>query len=91
MNEFSEVIQSDGGKSGWKNIQVNTTENSMIGLHLMPGKFVAKQEGQFLTTADLQLGTKSNLTFIANRDSNGAAHSKIYIDDGFNSEGGPEA
>jgi hypothetical protein len=36
----------------------------------------------FNTTTDLKLGEKSNVTLIANRDENGAALGKVYIDDG---------
>jgi hypothetical protein len=35
-----------------------------------------------MTTSDLDLGTKSNLTLIANRDVNGAAYTKLYFDNG---------
>lgn len=90
MNDYSDIIISEGGPDGWKSIPVDQTENSMIGLHLMPGKWVAKQEGQFMTTSDLTLGEKSNITLIANRDSNGAAYTKIYFDDGIKSDSGSE-
>jgi hypothetical protein len=59
----------------------------MINSHLMPGKMVIKQEMPdlgFFTTKDLTLGTGSNITLVANRDHNGAATGKIYIDDGIN-------
>jgi hypothetical protein len=42
---------------------------------------VIKQEGDFYTTADLDLGTKSNITLIANRDDKGAAVGKIVINE----------
>ena len=54
----------------------------MIPTHLMPGKFVIKQEGDFNTTADLALGTNNSITLVANRDHNGAAIGFVYIDDG---------
>lgn len=47
--------------------------------HLMPGKIVTKQMGDFLTTTDL----KDNLfTLVANRDEFGHAEGTLYVDDG---------
>lgn len=54
----------------------------MIPAHLMPGKIVIKQEGDFNTTEDLMLGQKANMTLIANRDASGAARGMVYADDG---------
>jgi hypothetical protein len=47
--------------------------------HLMPGKIVTKQMGDFMTTTDL----KDNLfTLVANRDEFGHAEGTLYVDDG---------
>jgi hypothetical protein len=47
----------------------------------MPGAIVTKQEGTFYTTKDIDL-SKQPLTFVANRDENGQAKLKLYLDDG---------
>jgi alpha-glucosidase (family GH31 glycosyl hydrolase) len=82
MNNFADIVDSKGGSNGWKDIEVDMSEASMIPLHLMPGKVVIKQNGQFNTAADLALGTKSNITLIANREKSGGAHGRIFFDDG---------
>jgi hypothetical protein len=53
----------------------------LINTHLMPGAIVTKQEGTFYTTKDIDL-SKQPLTFVANRDENGQAKLKLYLDDG---------
>ena len=79
MNDYSDIIVSEGGINGWKNLTVSWNVTNKINTHLMPGAIVTKQEGTFMTTGDL---TDAPLTFIANRDDNGAASMKIYLDDG---------
>lgn len=50
----------------------------------MPGAIVAKQSGTFFTTKDLNNsdGSLIPFTLVANRDENGAASMKLYLDDG---------
>jgi hypothetical protein len=67
---------------GWLNLPNDHSAENMINVHLMPGKIVVKQDGNYTTTSDLKLGEKSNITLIANRDSNGAATGSVYLDDG---------
>ena len=81
MNNYSEIIVSEGGELGWMNLTVDKSAENLINTHLMPGAIVTKQEGTFFTTQDIALD-KTPFTFIANRDKNGAASTKIYLDDG---------
>lgn len=55
MNDYSDIVVSEGGADGWKNLTNDMTNMSMINTHLMPGAMVIKQEGTFMTTADLDL------------------------------------
>jgi len=70
MNNYSEIIVSEGGADGWRNLPVSQTPENMINTHLMPGAIVTKQEGAFLTTQDIALD-KTAVVLIANRDANG--------------------
>jgi len=45
----------------------------------MPGKIATKQVGDWTKTADL---SGNQLTFVANRDTQGKASGSLYIDDG---------
>jgi len=42
MNNYSDIVNSEGGEKGWIDVTVDQTEDSMVGLHLMPGKMVVK-------------------------------------------------
>jgi|TARA_B110000285_G_scaffold214249_1_gene259382 hypothetical protein len=42
MNDYSDIVDSKGGAEGWIDVTVDQTEDSMVGLHLMPGKMVVK-------------------------------------------------
>lgn len=53
MNNYSDIITSDGGQDGWIDLKVSWNESDKINTHLMPGAIVTKQEGTFFTTADL--------------------------------------
>ena len=55
MNNYSDIVVSEGGADGWKDLANDQSENSMINSHLMPGGMVIKQEGKFMTTKDLTL------------------------------------
>jgi alpha-glucosidase (family GH31 glycosyl hydrolase) len=64
--------------SGGEEVEIAVQPDVAI-QHLMPGKIVTKQMGDFMTTADL----KNNVfTLVANRDTNGHAEGTLYIDDG---------
>lgn len=70
MNDYSQIIVSEGGEKGWISLPVGKNEDDKINTHLMPGAIVTKQIGTFYTTNDIDL-SKQPLTFIANRDENG--------------------
>ena len=83
MNNYTDIIVSEGGKDGWKNLNISWNVTDKINTHLMPGAIVTKQEGSFFTTGNLN---DVPLTFIANRDDNGAASMKLYLDDGISTD-----
>lgn len=83
MNDYTDIIVSEGGKDGWKNLNISWNVTDKINTHLMPGAIITKQEGSFFTTGNLN---DVPLTFIANRDDNGAANMKLYLDDGISTD-----
>lgn len=86
MNNYSDIIVSEGGENGWFSLPVSWNETDKINTHLMPGAIVTKQEGTFFTTQDIQQGNSSPLTLVANRDHNGAASLRLYLDDGISTD-----
>jgi len=53
MNDYSNIVTSEGGQDGWKSLPVDWKNSTKINTHLMPGAMVTKQEGTFFTTSDL--------------------------------------
>lgn len=82
MNNYSEIIESQGGTEGWIDIPQSLVMTNMIPSHLMPGKIVVKQEGDFNTTSQLWLSKDNAVTLVVNRDEKKAATGFVYFDDG---------
>jgi hypothetical protein len=42
MNNYSDIIVSEGGENGWFSLPVSWNETDKINTHLMPGAIVTK-------------------------------------------------
>jgi hypothetical protein len=42
MNDYSDIVKSEGGSKGWIDLANDQSNKSMINVHLMPGKMVVK-------------------------------------------------
>jgi hypothetical protein len=42
MNDYSNIVTSEGGQDGWKSLPVDWKNSTKINTHLMPGAMVTK-------------------------------------------------
>jgi hypothetical protein len=94
MNNMSEVVKVDcptnhsdcfGVYGEWRDLPVSNDSDSQIHSHLMPGAMLAFQNNsqKFKLTSEIMA---QDVTMIANRDHNGQASGKLFLDDGISLE-----
>ena len=84
LNDFSQIEDSYQEPGMWREIEFFNNDKNMIMKHLMPGKLIPMynitDKDNYETTADVEKSAPLNL--VVNRDSNGYASGKLFLDDG---------